>query len=49
MSLRYCDGLPMTDHLNFFQGILNQLSEMNLTFDYRIQGLWLLGTLPNYL
>ncbi|WJX48823.1 hypothetical protein P8452_35337 [Trifolium repens] len=47
MSLKYSDGSPMTDHLNTFQGILNQLSEMKLTFDDEIQGLWLLGTLPN--
>ncbi|KAK2374013.1 hypothetical protein QL285_075008 [Trifolium repens] len=25
MSLKYSDGSPMTDHLNTFQGILNQL------------------------
>ncbi|WJX13388.1 hypothetical protein P8452_03779 [Trifolium repens] len=47
MSLKYSDGSPMTDHLNTFQGILNQLSEMKLSFDDEIQGLWLLGTLPN--
>ncbi|KAK2416554.1 hypothetical protein QL285_038941 [Trifolium repens] len=47
MSLKYSDGSPMTNHLNIVQGILNQLSEMKLTFDDEIQGLWLLGTLPN--
>lgn len=47
MSLRYSDGSPMNDQLNNFQGILNQLSTMNLTFVDEIQGLWLLGTFPN--
>lgn len=47
MSLRYQDGSPITDHLNTFQGIINQLASMNLSFDDEIQGLWLLGTLPN--
>ena len=47
ISLRYQDGSPMTDHLNSFQGIINQLATMNLKFDDEIQGLWLLGTLPN--
>ena len=47
MSLKYQDGSPMTDHLNAFQGILNQLAAMNITFDNEVQGLWLLGTLPN--
>lgn len=47
MSLSYIDGSPMTDHLNTFQGILNQLSVINLTFHDKIQGLWLLGNLPN--
>lgn len=47
MSLRYSDGSLMNDHSNTFQGILNQLSIMNLTFDDEIQVLWLLVTLPN--
>lgn len=47
MPLRYNGGSPMTDHLNTFQGILNKLPVINHTFDDEIQGLWLLGTLPN--
>ena len=47
MSLRYQVGSPMTDHLNTFVGILNQLEAMKLSFDDEIQGLCLLGTLPN--
>lgn len=46
MTLGYSDGSPMTNHLNTFQGILNQFLAINLTFDDVIQGLWLLGTLP---
>ena len=47
MSLKYQDGTPMTDHLNTFQGIINQLAGMNIKFEEEVQGLWLLGTLPN--
>jgi len=34
----------MTDHLNNFQGIMNQLSAMGIKFDEEIQGLLLLGS-----
>ena len=37
----------MTDHLNTFQGIINQLARMNIKFKEEVQGLWLLGTLPD--
>lgn len=47
MTLRYRDGTPITDHLNTFQGIINQLSGMGIKFDDEEQGLCLLGTLPN--
>ncbi|WKA06698.1 hypothetical protein VitviT2T_024587 [Vitis vinifera] len=47
MSLKYQDGTPMTDHLNTFQGIINQLAGMNIKFEEEVQGLWLLGTLPD--
>ena len=39
LSLKYHDGSPMTDHLNNFQGIMNQLSAMGIKFDEEIQGL----------
>ena len=45
LSLKYHDGSPMTDHLNNFQGIMNQLSSMGIKFDEEIQGLLLLGFL----
>ena len=47
LSLKYHDGSPMTDHLNNFQGIMNQLSTTGIKFDEEIQGLLLLGSLPN--
>ena len=47
LSLKYHDGSPMTDHLNNFQGIMNQLSAMGIKFDEEIQGLLLLGSLPD--
>ena len=47
ISLKYQDGTLMTDHLNTFQGIINQLARMNIKFKEEVQGLWLLGTLPD--
>ena len=45
VSTKYQDGTPMIDHLNTFQGIINQLAGMNIKFEEEVQGLWLLGTL----
>ncbi|KAL4559836.1 hypothetical protein LXL04_031982 [Taraxacum kok-saghyz] len=47
MSLKYHDGTPILDHLNTFQGIINQLAGMGIKFEDEIQGLWLLGSLPD--
>ena len=47
MSLKYQDGTLMTDHLNTFQGIINQLAGMNIKFEEEVQGLWILGILPD--
>lgn len=47
MSLKYDDGSSMADHLNAFQGIMNQLATMSISFDDEIQALWLLATLQN--
>jgi len=47
LALKYIDRTLMTDHLNNFQGIMNQLSAMGLKFDEEIQGLLLLGSLPD--
>ena len=47
MELKYQDGAPMLDHLNTFQGIMNQFSRMNIKFEDEIHGLWVLGTLSD--
>ena len=47
LSLKYHDDFPMTDHLDNFQGIMNQLSAIGIKFDEEIQGLLLLGSLPD--
>ncbi|KAJ9545871.1 hypothetical protein OSB04_025578 [Centaurea solstitialis] len=47
IQLKYHDGTPITDRLNTFQGIINQLSGMGIKFEDEIQGLWILGTLPD--
>src|ERR1044072_731703 len=47
MALKYQDETPPADHLNSFQGILNQLSGMRIKFDEEVQGLLLLGSLPD--
>ena len=47
ISLKYQDETTMTDHLNTFQGIINQLVRMNIKFEEEMQGLWLLGTLSD--
>jgi len=47
LTLKYIDGTSMTDHLNNFHGIMNQLSAMGIKSDEEIQGLLLLGSLPD--
>ncbi|GAB2275083.1 hypothetical protein Dimus_039106 [Dionaea muscipula] len=47
MTLRYQDRMLLTDHLNTFQGVINQLAGMGIKFDDEVQGLCLLGTLPD--
>jgi hypothetical protein len=45
--LKLQEGTSCADHLNTFQGIMNQLSAMGIKFDDEIQGLFLLGSLPD--
>ena len=45
MNLRYKENSSISDHLNEFQGLLNQLSGMGIKFDDEVMGLWLLNTL----
>ena len=47
LSLKSHDGYPITGHLNNFQEIMNQLSAVGIKFDGEIQGLLLLGSLPD--
>ena len=47
LGLKLKEGTSCADHLNTFQGIMNQLSDMGIKFDDEIQGLFLLGSLPD--
>ena len=47
MNIRYIEGTPISDHINDFQGVLDQQSRRGVKFDDKIQGLWLLNTLPD--
>ena len=47
MRLRYKEGTPIADHVNEFQGIINQLSSMGITFEDEAKALLLLGSLPD--
>lgn len=46
MGLKYKEGSYVLDHLNDYESIIQQLSTMEIKFDDEVQGLWLLGTLP---
>ena len=45
IDLKYVERTQMSNHLNVFQGLFNQLSDMEIKFDDKIQDLWLLSTL----
>ena len=45
MNLRYMEHSSISDHLNEFQGLLDQLSGMGIKFDDEVLRLWLLNTL----
>lgn len=47
MGLKFKESKAMSDHLNDFHGIIQQLFAMGIKFDDEIQGLLLLGTLPD--
>jgi hypothetical protein len=47
MNLRYREGAPVADHVNAFQGIINQLSSVGVSFEDEVRALLLLGSLPN--
>jgi len=46
MNLRYRENSPISDHLNEFLGVLDQVSGMGINFHDEVLGLWLLNTLP---
>ncbi|RDY00406.1 hypothetical protein CR513_16427, partial [Mucuna pruriens] len=46
VSLRFKEGTSLSDHLNEFQGILDQMSTMGIEFEDDILGLLLLNSLP---
>jgi len=46
VSLKYTEGTSISDHLNEFQGLLDQMSGMGIKFDDEILGLLLLNSLP---
>ncbi|XP_074580577.1 retrovirus-related Pol polyprotein from transposon TNT 1-94 [Curcuma longa] len=47
LGLKYKDGSSMADHINNFQGHINQLSSMGLKLEDELLGLWLFGSLPH--
>ena len=47
MQLKYNEGTSVADHLNEFQGVIDQLTGMGIKFDDEIIGLWILATLPD--
>lgn len=47
MSLKYHDDSEISDHMNTFQGIINQLTGMAIKFEDEIKELFILGTLPD--
>ena len=46
MNLRYKDGTEVSDYINEMQGILTQLSSLNMPLDDAWQACLLLNTLP---
>ncbi|RDX97304.1 hypothetical protein CR513_19938, partial [Mucuna pruriens] len=45
VSLKFKEGTSLLDHLNEFQGIIDQMSEMGIKFEDEILGLLLLNSL----
>lgn len=41
------EDVSISDHMNEFQGQLEQLNNVGVNFDDNILGLWLLDTLPD--
>ncbi|RDX86502.1 hypothetical protein CR513_32158, partial [Mucuna pruriens] len=45
-SLKFKESTSLSDHSNEFQGIIDQMSRMDINFEYEIMGLLLLNSLP---
>ncbi|RDX93749.1 hypothetical protein CR513_23943, partial [Mucuna pruriens] len=45
-NLKFKEGTSLSDHLNEFQGIIDQMSRMGIKFEDEILGLLLLNSLP---
>jgi hypothetical protein len=49
MRLTCKEGTPIADHVNDFQGIINQLYSMGITFEDEVRALLLLWLITGYL
>ncbi|CAH9120743.1 unnamed protein product [Cuscuta epithymum] len=47
MNLRYKEGISVLDHVNEFQGLVDQMTDVGIKFEEEILGLWLLNSLPD--
>ncbi|CAL2258123.1 unnamed protein product [Prunus armeniaca] len=47
VNLKYKDGRSVTEHHNDFQGLINQLTNMQMVLDDELQALVLLSSLPD--
>ena len=47
VNLKYKDGRNVAEHLNDFQGLINQLATMNMMLDDELRALLLLSSLPD--
>ena len=46
MHMRYPNESSMADHLSNFQGVVNELARMGISFEEEVHVLLLLGSLP---
>ena len=47
VNMKYREGVKVTEHLNNFQSVINQLATMNMKIEDEMQALLLLGSLPD--
>jgi len=46
VKLDYTDGQSMMEHLNSFEGLVNQLTKINMKIDVELQAFLLFSSLP---